>query len=65
MVGSPCPGYLIAGIEADYDMGPKAAEAIGNAEFVVALSSYRNGVMPNSRSAAIGFRCVLAAIQPQ
>ncbi len=43
MIEKPCPGYLIAGIEADYDMGPKAAEAIGNAEFVVALSPYRNG----------------------
>jgi NADH-quinone oxidoreductase subunit G len=43
MVESPRAGYLIAGIEAEYDMGAKAAEAIGKAEFVVALSSYRNG----------------------
>jgi NADH-quinone oxidoreductase subunit G len=43
MVQTPRPGYLIAGIEAEYDMGAQAAQAIGNAEFVVALSSYRNG----------------------
>ena len=43
MIESPRAGYLIAGIEAECDMGARAAEAIGNAEFVVALSSYRNG----------------------
>ncbi len=43
MIDDPRAGYLIAGIECEYDMGAKAAEAIGNAEFVVALSSYRNG----------------------
>jgi len=43
MAASPRAGYLIAGIEAEYDMGGKAADTIGNAEFVVALSSYRNG----------------------
>jgi len=43
MVDDPRAGYLIAGIEAEYDMGRKAAEALGSAEFVVALSSYRNG----------------------
>jgi len=43
MVDDPRAGFLIAGIEAEYDMGRKAAEALGNAEFVVALSSYRNG----------------------
>src|SRR4030095_8773350 len=34
---------LSAGIEAEYDMGREAADALGNAEFVVALSSFRNG----------------------
>jgi NADH-quinone oxidoreductase subunit G len=43
MVETPRAGYLVAGIEADYDMNPKAGQAIGNAEFVVVLSSYRNG----------------------
>jgi len=43
MVATPRAGYLLAGIEAEYDMGREAAEALGNAEFVVALSSYRNG----------------------
>ena len=43
MAETPQAGYLIAGIEAEYDMGGKAADTIGNAEFVVALSSYRNG----------------------
>jgi NADH-quinone oxidoreductase subunit G len=43
MVETSRAAYLIAGLEADYDMGAKAAQAIGNAEFVVALSSYRNG----------------------
>ena len=43
MVENPRAGYFIAGVECEYDMGAKAAEAIGNAEFVVALSSYRNG----------------------
>ena len=43
MVDRPRAGYLLAGIEAEYDMGLRAAEALGNAEFVVALSAYRNG----------------------
>jgi NADH-quinone oxidoreductase subunit G len=43
MIAAPRAGYLIAGVEAEYDMGREAAEALGNAEFVVALSSYRNG----------------------
>ena len=43
MVATPRAGYLIAGIEAEYDMGREGAEALGNAEFVVALSCYRNG----------------------
>jgi NADH-quinone oxidoreductase subunit G len=43
MLASPLPGYVIAGIEAEYDMGLQAAEALGKAEFVVALSAFRNG----------------------
>jgi NADH-quinone oxidoreductase subunit G len=43
MLEQPRAGYLIAGIEAEYDLGAKAAETLGNAEFVVALSAYRNG----------------------
>jgi len=43
MIGEPRAGYLVAGIEAEYDMGRKAADALANAEFVVALSAYRNG----------------------
>ena len=43
MIEKPRAGYLIAGIEAEYDMGRPAANAIGQAEFVVAMSAYRNG----------------------
>jgi NADH-quinone oxidoreductase subunit G len=43
MIATPRAGYLVVGIEAEYDMGGRAADAIGNAEFTVALSAYRNG----------------------
>ncbi|HUP30377.1 MAG TPA: NADH-quinone oxidoreductase subunit NuoG [Usitatibacter sp.] len=34
--------YLLAGVEAELDMGAAALEALGNAEFTVALSAYAN-----------------------
>jgi NADH-quinone oxidoreductase subunit G len=43
MIVQPRAGYLVAGIEAEYDIGARAAQALARAEFVVALSSYRNG----------------------
>jgi NADH-quinone oxidoreductase subunit G len=42
MVAKPLRGYLVAGIEAELDMGPAALAALGQAEFTVALSAYRN-----------------------
>ncbi|MGZ5101444.1 MAG: NADH-quinone oxidoreductase subunit NuoG [Usitatibacter sp.] len=42
MVASPRRAYVIAGVEADLDMGPRAIAALGEAEFTVALSAYRN-----------------------
>jgi len=36
------PGYLIAGVELDLDMGPKALAALSQAEFGVVFSAYRN-----------------------
>jgi NADH-quinone oxidoreductase subunit G len=42
MVENVRRGYLVAGVEADLDMGPQAAAALGKAEFCVALSAYRN-----------------------
>jgi NADH-quinone oxidoreductase subunit G len=42
MVAAPRAGYLVAGVEAELDMGPEALAAIAQAEFSVALSAYRN-----------------------
>jgi len=42
MVEKPRRGYFVMGVEAEYDMGPRALEAIGDCEFSVALSAYRN-----------------------
>jgi NADH-quinone oxidoreductase subunit G len=42
MVASPRAGYLVAGVEAELDMGPAALAAIAQSEFSVVLSAYRN-----------------------
>jgi NADH-quinone oxidoreductase subunit G len=42
MVAAPRRAYLLAGIEADRDMGPEAQQAIAGSEFTVALSAFRN-----------------------
>ncbi|HUP97100.1 MAG TPA: NADH-quinone oxidoreductase subunit NuoG [Usitatibacter sp.] len=42
MVANPRRGYLLAGVEADLDMGPGALVALEQAEFTIALSAYRN-----------------------
>ena len=42
MVTSPRAGYLVAGVEAELDMGAPALAAIAQSEFSVVLSAYRN-----------------------
>jgi NADH-quinone oxidoreductase subunit G len=42
MAAQPRKGYLLAGIEAELDMGPAALAALEGADFTVALSAYRN-----------------------
>ncbi len=42
MVDKPRRGYLVAGVEAEHDMGPRAIAALAQAEFTVVLSAYRN-----------------------
>jgi NADH-quinone oxidoreductase subunit G len=42
MIESPRTGYIVAGVEAELDMGPQALAAIAQSEFTVALSAYRN-----------------------
>ena len=42
MVEKPRRGYLVAGVEAELDMGPKALAALAGADFGVVLSAYRN-----------------------
>ncbi len=42
MIESPRRGYLVAGVEADLEIGPKAIAAIAQSEFTVVLSAYRN-----------------------
>jgi NADH-quinone oxidoreductase subunit G len=42
MIENPRKGYVVMGVEAELDMGPRAVEALGAAEFGVALSAYRN-----------------------
>jgi NADH-quinone oxidoreductase subunit G len=42
MVATPRRAYVVAGVEADLDMGPQATAALAQAEFTVVLSAYRN-----------------------
>jgi NADH-quinone oxidoreductase subunit G len=42
MFAEPRPGYAIAGVELDLDMGAKALAALSQAEFGVVFSAYRN-----------------------
>ncbi len=42
MVAQPRRGYLLAGVEAELDMGSAALAALEGAEFSVVLSAYRN-----------------------
>jgi NADH-quinone oxidoreductase subunit G len=42
MIDSPRRGFVVAGVEMDLDMGPKALAALAQAEFGVVLSAYRN-----------------------
>ncbi len=42
MVAKPRRGYLVAGVEAELDMGPQAIAALAQSEFTVVLSAYRN-----------------------
>jgi NADH-quinone oxidoreductase subunit G len=42
MIDKPRRGYLVMGLEAEHDMGPRALQALGDAEFGVVLSAYRN-----------------------
>jgi NADH-quinone oxidoreductase subunit G len=42
MVAAPRAGYLVAGVEAELDMGAQALAAIAQSEFSVVLSAYRN-----------------------
>ncbi len=41
MVERPLRGYVVAGVEAGLDMGPRALEALAAAEFSVVLTAYR------------------------
>ena len=42
MLARPRKAYVVAGIEAELDIGPQALEALRSSEFTVALSAYRN-----------------------
>ena len=42
MIEAPRRGYVLAGVEAELDMGPAALAALEKSEFTVALSAYRN-----------------------
>jgi len=42
MIEKPRRGYFVMGVEAEHDMGPLALQVLGNAEFGVVLSAYRN-----------------------
>jgi NADH-quinone oxidoreductase subunit G len=42
MIDSPRRAYVVAGVEAELEMGPKALAALGQADFGVVLSAYRN-----------------------
>jgi NADH-quinone oxidoreductase subunit G len=48
MMTAPRKSYLVAGVEAELDMGPAAAAALAKAEFVVSLSAFRNGTSENA-----------------
>jgi NADH-quinone oxidoreductase subunit G len=41
MIESPRRGYILAGVEAELEMGPQAVGALRGADFGVALSAYR------------------------
>ena len=42
MIEKPRRGYLVMGVEAEHDMGPGALQVLGDADFGVVLSAYRN-----------------------
>ena len=42
MIEKPRRGYLVMGVEAELDMGARALQALGDADFGVVLSAYRN-----------------------
>ncbi|HEY4999584.1 MAG TPA: molybdopterin-dependent oxidoreductase, partial [Usitatibacter sp.] len=42
MIAQPRRAYVIAGVEAELDMGPRAIDALARSEFTVALSAFRN-----------------------
>ncbi|HZZ91708.1 MAG TPA: NADH-quinone oxidoreductase subunit NuoG [Usitatibacter sp.] len=42
MFEQPRAGYLVAGVELELDMGPKALAALARSEFAVVFSAYRN-----------------------
>jgi NADH-quinone oxidoreductase subunit G len=42
MIDKPRHGYLVMGVEVEHDIGPRAVKALGDAEFGVVLSAYRN-----------------------
>jgi NADH-quinone oxidoreductase subunit G len=43
MLASPRKAYIVMGLEAEVDLAPGGAQALAGAEFVVALSAYRDG----------------------
>jgi NADH-quinone oxidoreductase subunit G len=48
MVESPRSGYIVAGVEAELEMGARATAALAQAEFGVVLSAYRNITTDNA-----------------
>ena len=48
MVDNPRRGYLIAGVEAEHDLGPKAIAALAQSEFSVVLAAYRSATTENA-----------------
>ena len=51
MLATPRKAYLLAGLEPELDMGRAAAQALASAEFVVALTAYRSGVLEHAHVA--------------
>jgi len=49
MVDKARRGYLVAGLELDLDMGPRALEAFAQAEFGVALTAFRDATAERAR----------------